>query len=439
MQKIYRFIIFSIIIFSNSSSAAFNFCQDDSGLNGGSDTFQQKIPLNGVIEVGELPIGVANVEISLTSTVDIDIQLFDKETGNKLIHWPSGILSADGYQSFVYHGTLIEWSGFNGDGTGPGNEYIKISGSEDPSTPTSRTFIMKVFGYKAGLADVNYTWQGASCADAKSGQGSFQQQILQNSTIKVGDIPAGINNLNISLESQEDVDIQLFDADTGKAIVAWPNGLLHGSTVDSINYEGMEIEWSGYNGDGVNLGHEYISITGETTKNLTMKAFGYQSGIAVVNYNWGEPDDSGDGNPTEGEEAIIKSQILNLVNQARSQGRNCGNTFFPATTAVTWNSLLYQAALGHSLDMMNNDFFSHTGSNDQNAGSRITAAGYQWSAYGENIAAGYTTAKSVIDGWLSSPGHCRNIMNSSVNEVAVAKTFGGSYDTYWTQVFAKHQ
>ncbi len=41
----------------------------------------------------------------------------------------------------------------------------------------------------------------------------------------------------------------------------------------------MEIEWSGYYGDGVNLGNEYIKITGETTANLTMKAYGYWSWI----------------------------------------------------------------------------------------------------------------------------------------------------------------
>ncbi|MFW5444596.1 MAG: CAP domain-containing protein [Methylococcaceae bacterium] len=436
MKQLLVFLIYSLLTFSSSTYAGFNFCQENSGNTGGRDTFQQQIPLNGVVEIGELPIGVSGVEIYLTSPVDIDIQLFDKETGQKLIHWPNGILSGAENQSFVYHDTLIEWSGFNGDGSGQGNEYIKITGNLDSSTPTSRAFIMKAFGYKAGLADVNYSWNGASCEDSGSGNGSFQQQIIQNAVVEIGSIPTGVNNLNIQLESPKDVDIQLYDADNGMAIIAWPNGLLNSSTTESINYEGMEIEWSGYRGDGTNFGHEYIKISGETTRNLTMKAFGYASGLAIVNYSWGGNND--DGTPTS-EEETIKNQLLSLINEARSQERNCGSTFYPATTPVTWNSKLYQAALGHSEDMAKNDYFSHTGLNGSNAGSRITAAGYSWSTYGENIAAGYSIAQSVMDGWLASSGHCSNIMKSSVTNVAVARASGGSYGIYWTQVFAKPQ
>ncbi len=434
MKKISTFIIFSLLLLSKPSYAGFDFCQEG-GSNGGSDSFQQQIPLKNTVEVGELPIGISGVEVFLTSTVDIDIQLYDKATGEKLVHWPDGTLSASGSQSFVYHGTLIEWSGYDGDGTGKGNEYIKISNNNDSSAPTTRAFIMKVFGYKAGLADVDYSWDAANCDATNSGNGSFQQQLKKDAIVTVGNIPTGISNLNVKLTSPVDVDIQLYDRDNGKALVAWPGGLLDGANTASINYEGMVIEWSGYAGDGTNAGHEYIKISGETTKNLTMKAFGYKSGVATVNYSWGSNGNGGDS-PT-GEEATMKSQLLSLVNAARSQGTNCGGTFYPATTLLTWSSKLYQAALGHSKDMANNNYFSHTGLNGKKAGDRITAAGYIWSSYGENIAAGQPTAKSVMDGWLASPGHCRNIMSTSVTNMATAKATGGSYGIYWTQIFAR--
>jgi uncharacterized protein YkwD len=89
--------------------------------------------------------------------------------------------------------------------------------------------------------------------------------------------------------------------------------------------------------------------------------------------------------------------------------------------------------------MATNNFFSHTGSDGNNAASRITAAGYSWFTYGENISAGYFSAQSAIDGWLASSGHCKNIMNPSVTNVAAAKATGGSYGIYWTQVFARGQ
>lgn len=75
--------------------------------------------------------------------------------------------------------------------------------------------------------------------------------------------------------------------DTGEKIVHWPEGILSGSGKQATTYHGVEIEWSGYNGDGTGSGHEYIKITGTLNRTLTMKAFGYQAGYATVNYSWG--------------------------------------------------------------------------------------------------------------------------------------------------------
>ena len=434
-------LVTSFFSLSNFSYAGFDFCPENSSNEGGSNTFQQQIPLNGIIEVGELPIGISGVDIRLSANVDIDIQLYDKLTGEKIIHWPNGIMAGSNFQSIDYHGTTIEWSGYSGDGSGQGNEFIKLAGANNSSEPTSRAYIMKVFGYKAGLADVNYSWDGANCDIADGGEGSFQQQIVKDTTVIVGDIPSGIDNLTIKLDSKEDVDIQLYDAENGTAIVAWPSGLLSGGGVQSIKYQGMDIKWSGFNGDGTSKGKEYIEISGITTRNLTMKAFGYQSGFATVDYTWGADtsDNNTNNDPKTSAEDQLKAEFFDLINQARSQGRNCGSTFYPATHPVTWNSQLYQAALGHSKDMATKDFFSHTGSNGENAGFRATKAGYTWSTVAENIAAGYPSAESVVTGWLNSPGHCKNIMNNSVIDMAVAKATGGTYGRYWTQVFAKHQ
>lgn len=431
-------MITAVLLTSNVAHAGFDFCPENNEGQGGSGTFQQQIPLYGTVTVGELPVGISGVEINLSSSEDVDIQLFDKETGERIIHWPYGLLSGSGYQSLVYHDVFIEWSGYNGDGSGPGHEFIRISGANDASAPTSRAFVMKVFGYSAGLADVTYRWDGANCDDTTGGSGSFEQHIEKDAIVNVGKVPVGISNLEIKLASEEDVDLQLYDADNGTTIVAWPTGLLKGATTQSVLYEGMEIEWSGYNGDGVNPGHEYIKIIGVTTKNLIIKAFGYQTGTAIVTYSWGGNNDSGSDTGDSGNDAEnqIKTEILDLINQARSQGRNCGDTYFPAVNPLTWNSQLYQAARKHTEDMVTHNFFSHTGSDGSNAGDRILAAGYSWYTYRENIAAGYFSAQEVVSGWLSSPGHCRNIMNSSVTNMGAAKATGGSYGMYWTQVFA---
>jgi len=131
-------------------------------------------------------------------------------------------------------------------------------------------------------------------------------------------------------------------------------------------------------------------------------------------------------------------QMLTRVNNARQQARTCGSSPYAATSLLAWHCSLEAAAQRHSTDMADNNFFSHTGSDGSNAGQRISATGYPWRAWGENIAAGYATVESVVTGWLDSPGHCGNIMNPTVTEMGAASTSNSSSDfqNYWTQVFA---
>jgi uncharacterized protein YkwD len=128
---------------------------------------------------------------------------------------------------------------------------------------------------------------------------------------------------------------------------------------------------------------------------------------------------------------VNKSQLLQLVNEVRQRGCQCGNTYYYPTTKVVWNSKLELAAYNHSSDMYRNKYFSHTGLDGSNAGARIDRAGYHWMAYGENIATGYTNEREVVDAWIKSPGHCKNIMSEAYKEMGVSRV-----GNYWTQEFA---
>lgn len=127
---------------------------------------------------------------------------------------------------------------------------------------------------------------------------------------------------------------------------------------------------------------------------------------------------------------VNKTVLLQFVNDARKKGCNCGETYYAPAPALTWNDQLEKAAYIHSSDMYQKKYFSHTGSDGSGSGERISATGYAWIFYGENIAAGYQTEKEVISGWLGSPGHCANIMNKNYREMGVAKV-----GDYWTQDF----
>ena len=128
--------------------------------------------------------------------------------------------------------------------------------------------------------------------------------------------------------------------------------------------------------------------------------------------------------------SVNKTLMLQLVNDIRKKGCQCEDTYYSPAPAVTWNSLLEQAAAKHSSDMYANKYFSHTGLNGSNGGTRIQQAGYNWMSYGENIAMGFQSEREVVESWLESAGHCRNIMNKNFKEMGVAKT-----GAYWVQEF----
>jgi uncharacterized protein YkwD len=95
------------------------------------------------------------------------------------------------------------------------------------------------------------------------------------------------------------------------------------------------------------------------------------------------------------------------------------------------------AALRHVSDMARGDFLSHTGSDGSSSATRVRETGYPALTCGENVAAGYPTAESVMAGWMRSPPHRANILNARFTEIGIAVVYrpGTRYGTYWTQVF----
>lgn len=131
--------------------------------------------------------------------------------------------------------------------------------------------------------------------------------------------------------------------------------------------------------------------------------------------------------------------LLDRVNEARSQPRQCGDESFDAAESLSWDCKLEEAARAHSEAMAKLEFFSHTGPDGVQIGERVTNRGYSWRAVGENIAGGQNSVEDVVDGWLSSPGHCSNIMSTKFTEMGAARVEApdSQYSPFWTQVFAR--
>ena len=120
----------------------------------------------------------------------------------------------------------------------------------------------------------------------------------------------------------------------------------------------------------------------------------------------------------------MANEVVRLVNIERA-----ANGAAPLNGS---NSSLTQAANLRSKELVAN--FSHTRPNGAPAKSVTSEFNISWGAFGENIAYGQTSAQSVVQGWMNSPGHRRNILSPDFTSIGV-----GVYESngilYWTQLF----
>lgn len=66
------------------------------------------------------------------------------------------------------------------------------------------------------------------------------------------------------------------------------------------------------------------------------------------------------------------------------------------------------------------------------AGARITAEGYKWSTWGENVAAGQANCTQVMSAWMASSGHRANILNKAFSHIGMSARKGTNGVIYWT-------
>jgi uncharacterized protein YkwD len=125
-------------------------------------------------------------------------------------------------------------------------------------------------------------------------------------------------------------------------------------------------------------------------------------------------------------------RVIALVNKERAK-KGC--------RPLVMKSKLNKAALEHSKDMAFHHLVSHTGTDGSQPADRMTRVGYGWLKAAENVAAGFTSPESVVNGWMKSPGHRANILDCSFQDTGVGYDYlaieaeSGDYGYYWTMVF----
>lgn len=126
---------------------------------------------------------------------------------------------------------------------------------------------------------------------------------------------------------------------------------------------------------------------------------------------------------TTSQSLTMEEKMLELVNIERAAA---------GLKPLTLNSELCGNARVRSAEMAENRVMSHT---RPDGTSCFTAVTVKWSTVGENIAAGYSTVEYVMDGWMNSPGHRGNILNSEFTQLGCAVAYDSNNYPYWTQLF----
>lgn len=116
--------------------------------------------------------------------------------------------------------------------------------------------------------------------------------------------------------------------------------------------------------------------------------------------------------------AFGTSDIVELSNQARQQ---------LGQPPLSSNTQLTSAAQAKAEDMAKKRYFQHIAPDGTTPWYFFEQSGYSYSLAGENLAITNESADAVIEGWLNSPTHRENLLNSQYGDMGIGVANFGAY------------
>ena len=137
-------------------------------------------------------------------------------------------------------------------------------------------------------------------------------------------------------------------------------------------------------------------------------------------------EDTSDSNSTESsdyEASAYEQEVLELTNAEREK---------QGLEPLTLDTELSKVARIKSEDMQKNNYFSHTSPTYGSPFDMMKQFGISYRAAAENIAMGQRTPEEVVNAWMNSDGHRKNILSSNYTHIGIGYVENGNY---WTQMF----
>jgi uncharacterized protein YkwD len=138
------------------------------------------------------------------------------------------------------------------------------------------------------------------------------------------------------------------------------------------------------------------------------------SSLSMPAYTTAAPVSQPSAEQAQARRSAMMQRIVELINLRRREAGLAPLTPHQTLTDCAQKYSEVQAARGD---------ISHTGPDGSNPGQRLSRCGYRWRSYGENLAAGQSSAEEVVAAWMASPGHRRNILSTKVREIGIGHTY----------------
>lgn len=106
-------------------------------------------------------------------------------------------------------------------------------------------------------------------------------------------------------------------------------------------------------------------------------------------------------------DGLTPTNLLEATNQQRSDNR---------IGELGLSNQLSQAAQAKAQDMVDRDYWSHKTPDGKEPWAFIDETGYKYIQAGENLAYGFKNSEATIQGWMNSPSHRENVLNSNFVE-----------------------
>lgn len=127
----------------------------------------------------------------------------------------------------------------------------------------------------------------------------------------------------------------------------------------------------------------------------------------------------------------VIQQVLDLTNAERARFD---------LPPLKLNVKLTAAADWMAQDMAKNGYVGHSDSTGRGIADRVPSFGYKdYTVLRENLAGGHESPEEVVDAWMNSPGHRKNILCERCTEIGISFFYDPSskHRRYWVQEFGR--